>query len=699
MTTRENPLLGRWDTPYGLPPFTAVRADDFPEAFERAWQIHRDEIAMIVADSRPADFDNTVLAFDTSGERLAAIEATFRTLTGSASDDTLQAVERQLAGPIAAHRSSIFLDGTLFARLDAVHERRHAAGLDDEQRRLVERVHRDFVRAGARLQGALRERYAAIEVRMAELNTGFSQNVMADEARQGIVLRGEADLVGLPDFLRDAARQAALERQGASAQADAALHLITLSYSMVVPFLNFSARRDLREAAWRAWTGRGETPGEHDNRPLAREILALRNEQARAHGFSNFADLALGDTMATNQQAVRELLERAWVPARLRACQELDELKALAREIGAPDDVQPWDWRYLTEILRQRRYAIDEGTIKPYFRLEAVTAAAFDCAERLFGLSFVPQPQVAAYHPDVQVYEVRRRAAGQGVGQADELVGIFLHDNFARAGKCSGAWMDALRWQSRAGQRGRTLPIVINNNNFVRASGGGPTLLSFDDAATLFHEFGHGLHGLLSDVDYVGLSGTQVLRDFVELPSQLYEHWIREPSVLRVHARHVETGEPLPEPLIERLRAAMRFNQGFETVRYLGSALVDLAVHASTDPAGVDVVSFERAELERLGAPAACGINHRLPHFQHLFSDDSYAAGYYVYMWAEVLEADAFEAFVEAGDVFDPALAERLRQHVYAAGNKVEPGETYLRFRGRPARVEAMLRQRGLLEA
>ncbi len=398
----------------------------------------------------------------------------------------------------------------------------------------------------------------------------------------------------------------------------------------------------MREQAWRAWTTRGEHPGERDNRPIAQEILALRNEQARLHGYESYADYALIDTMACRQSAVTTLLEQVWEPAKARAAQELDALNAMARSCGETFALEPWDWRYYAEKVRQLRYDLVEATVKPYFPLERMVEALFDCAQRLFGITFTLQPQIRAYHPDVKVYEVRAADAAP--------IGVFLHDNFARASKRSGAWMSAFRLQSRNGDGNDapTLPIIINNNNFAKGAAGEPTLLSFDDATTLFHEFGHGLHGLLSSVTYERVSGTHVLRDFVELPSQIFEHWLAKPEVLKRHARHYRTGEAIPDALIAKLHEARFFNQGFETVRYAASALVDMAAHALIEPQAPDVVEFERAELARIGAPAVVGMNHRMTHFQHLFSSSGYAAGYYVYLWAEVLDADGFDAFREA---------------------------------------------------
>jgi peptidyl-dipeptidase Dcp len=683
-----NPLLQPWDTPFGLPPFDAVRAEHFEPAFELALAAHLAEIDAIGSDPRPADFDNTVAALDRSGRELTRIESLFHNLTSSETSPALQAVQLRLAPRLAAHSSAVYMHRALFERLDALHAQRDTLALTPEQRRLIERFHTDFLRAGAKLGVEPQKRYAQIMERLAELTTRFGQNVLADESAYQLVLRGPADHAGLPDFVQAAARQAAVERGLTEGG------VITLSRSHIVPFLTFSERRDLREQAWRAWVGRGEgagdSAGEHDNRPVAREILTLRNEQARLHGYASFADYALADTMAGRQSAVKALLEQVWEPAKARADQEREALRALALSRGESAPIEAWDWRFYAEKVRQVRYDLDEAEVKPYFALDRMVEAAFDCAQRLFGLRFVARPDVRAYHPDVKVYEVR--------AADDALVGVFLHDNFARASKRSGAWMSSLRDQSRSADGEGVIPIVLNNNNFAKGAPGEPTLLSFDDANTLFHEFGHGLHGLLSNVNYERLSGTSVLRDFVELPSQLFEHWLSEAQVLKQHARHWLTDAPIPDAMVRKLLDARLFNQGYETVRYTASALVDMAAHALTAAQAPDVVEFEREELARLGAPADIGMNHRMTHFQHLFSGSSYAAGYYVYLWAEVLEADGYEAFVEAGDPFDAAVAARLRRFIYGAGNSLEPGEAYRSFRGRGPIVEPMLKQRGLVE-
>lgn len=681
-----NPLLQEPAGPHGLPPFADIDAAHFQPAFEVALAEHRAEIEAIAAQAEAPSFANSVAAFDASGRRLTRLEHLFYTLSASATSPELQAQQRALAAPLAAHGSTVYMHAGLFARIDALFEQRDRLGLTAERRRLLERVHLDFLRAGARLAAPAKARYAAIMARLAELNTQFAQNVLAAESGYQLRLTTEAELAGLPGFVRAAARQAAIDRGLGEG-----VHVITLSRSLIVPFLSFSARRDLREQAWRAWVSRGDGSGPDaaatDNRAICREILELRAEQARLHGHACYADYALEDTMARSQGAVMTLLQRVWHPALAAQAREREAVQGAMAAAGATHALEPWDWRFYAEQAKRARFALDEAEVKPYFSLDRMVAAMFDCAGRLFGLQFKARPDIAGYHPDVRAYEV--------LNADGSLRGLFLQDNFARPTKRSGAWMNALRNQSRA--LGAT-PVILNNNNFARGAAGEPTLLSFDDVRTLFHEFGHGLHGLLSSVEHERLAGTQVLRDFVELPSQLYEHWMAEPQVLKQFARHWQTDEPLPDALLAKLQAARQFGQGYETLRYTASALVDMAAHA-LPAAPADVLAFERDTLAAWQLPHEVGLNHRLTHFQHLFSSAGYAAGYYVYLWAEVLDCDAFEAFVEAGDVFDPAVAARLRDCIYASGNSREPGEAFRAFRGRDPVVEPMLKDRGLLPA
>ena len=682
IAVKDNPLLQPWTAPYGLPPFDAILPEHFAPAFDQALSSHLAEIDTIAAEAAPPTFENTLVAFDKSGSDLARIEKVFYNLTASETSPALQAAELQISPRLAAHYSAIYLHAALFARIDDLHRRHGELGLTAEQLALLERVHLDFERAGARLPAVAKARIAAIAERLATLSTQFGQNVLADESNYRLLLENERDLAGLPEDLRAAAREAALQRGESGA------YLITLSRSLIVPFLTFSERRDLREQAFKAWTRRGENDGEHDNRPVAREMLALRNELARLHGYRNYADYALVDRMAGTPDAVAQLLAQVWEPAKARAATECDALRATALAHGETHPIEPWDWRYYAEKVRKAHYGFDATALKPYFTLERMLGAAFDTANRLFGIRFVERHDLHAYHADVRVFEVR--------GHDDRMIGVFLSDNFARQTKRGGAWMSAYRNQSRV--NGETMPIIANNNNFAKGLPGEPTLLSPDDVRTLFHEFGHGLHGLLSQVTYERLSGTQVLRDFVELPSQIFEHWAFEPEVLKRHALHHASGEPIPDEMIAKLKQSQRWNQGFETVEYTASALVDMALHARTDTADVDISEFERAELERIGMPREIVLRHRLPHFGHLFHGDAYAAGYYVYMWAEVLECDGYDAFVEAGDPFDPEVAERLRRYVYSSGGTLEPGAAFRAFRGRDPVVGPMLAKRGLID-
>jgi peptidyl-dipeptidase Dcp len=681
--TTTNPLLADWTTPFALPPFDLIRAADFAPALAAAMQAQRAEVETIAAQPAPPDFDNTVAAFDRSGRLLSRIEAAFHALAASHTSPEIQAVQRELAGPMAAHDSAVMMHAGLFARLDAVHAARHDLSLDAESLRLVERLHLDFVRAGAQLGPDKQPRYAQIMERLAQLTTRFAQNVLADEAGFQMELADD-ELDGLPPFVRASARQAATDRGLGDDQ-----HVVTLSRSLIVPFLTFSARRDLRERAWKAWVGRGESEGETDNHEVARDILRLRQEQAWMHGHASYADFALANTMAGNIASVNNLLDDVYARALAALQGEREAVHESLREAGVPGPYMAWDWRFGSERVRQARYAFDDAEVKPYFSLARMVQAAFDCAHRLFGIRMVRNDAIPVYHPDVVAYEVHDENVGQQIG-------IFLHDNFARQTKRSGAWMSALRWQCRNG--GVELPVIMNNNNFAKGAPGEPTLLSFDDARTLFHEFGHGLHGLLSNVTFQRLSGTNVLRDFVELPSQLFEHWLLEPEVIARHARHWQTGEPIPEALVRRLQDARRWGQAYETVRYAGSALVDMAVHSRQDKEPPqDLPEFEAATLARLNLPPEVAVNHRLLHFQHLFSGASYAAGYYVYLWAEVLDADAFDAFKEAGSAFDPVVAARLRECIYGAGDSVAPQQAYAAFRGRMPSIEPLLRKRGLV--
>ena len=676
-----NPLLQDWSGPYALPPFAAVQPEHFLPAFDVALTGHLVEIDAIAGNPEPASFANTLQAFDESGRLRSRTELLFNNLTASETSPALQALEREIAPRQAAHNNAIYMNAALFHRIDSLYDQRNSLALDAEQLRLLERVHLDFVRAGAKLAPEARQRYGAVMQELAGLCAQFGQNVLADEAAFVLELKDEADLAGLPKFVLAAAKSAATQR-GLSVGS----HVITLSPSLAEPFLTFSARRDLRETILGARVARAAHTGSHDNKPVAARIMALRQEQAALHGYASYADYELVDRMAGQPSAVIELLMQAWEPAKAQANADREALVAMAQSLGEPQELTAWDWRYLAQKVREQRYSLDDAEVKPYFALDNMINAMFDCAHRLFGISFVEQQGHTLHHPDARLWEVR--------GREDELVGLFIGDNYARPSKRSGAWMSVFRSQS--GHAGGTLPIVINNNNFAKAA---PTLLSFADVRTLFHEFGHGLHGLLSKAKYERLAGTRVLRDYVEFPSQLFENWALEDEVLTRHARHFATGESISAALLAKLKAARHFDQAWQTVQYVGPALIDMALHSLPNGSQVDIAEFEVQQCRLLGVPPDIGLRHHLSHFQHLFSGASYAAGYYVYMWAEVLEADGFDAFAEAGNAFDPETAALLLRHVYGAGNTQEPMAAFRAFRGRDPQVAPMLKKRGLLSA
>jgi peptidyl-dipeptidase Dcp len=675
-----NPFFETWDTPFGIPPFDRIRPGHFPPAFDRGMAEQLAEIAAVAGAPWPPSFADTVEALERSGQLLDRVSRVFSNLDASDTNPALEAIARDFAPKRAQHQMRIALDSRLFARIADLYARRAELGLAADQLRLLERHHLRFVRNGARLAPDQQTRMAALAERLATLHTLFGQNVLHDEREWRLVLDA-ADLDGLPDFVCTAAAHAAEER-GLGGR-----YVVSLARSSIEPFLTFSARRDLRRTAHEAWTARGTHPGATDNTPLIREIMALRAEQARLLGYPDFAAYRLDDSMAKTDTAVEHLLRQVWTPAKDKAREERAALEAAARAEGLNEPIEVWDWRYYAEKVRQARYDLDEAEVKPYFVLDDMVQAAFDSAGRLFGLSFTARPDLPVYHPDVRVWEVRDRDGSH--------VGLFLHDNFARPGKHSGAWSSRFRDQHNLD--GWVAPIVVNNNNFAGSNSGGgePTLLSFDDAETLFHEFGHGLHALLSRVRYPSQSGTAVRRDFVEFPSQIFEHWMSASENLRRYARHYRTGEPIPEALLQRLLAARNFNQGFATVEYTASALIDLELHRDPEPEKIDPSEFERAFLERYDVPPEIGLRHRPAHFQHLFAGGGYAAGYYAYLWAEVLDADGFAAFTESGDVFDPALAARLKD-IYSAGDTRDPMELYRAFRGRDPEIGPLLQHRGL---
>ena len=673
----QNPLLAPWTGPYGgLPPFERAKVEQFLPAFEAAMAEELAEVERIATDPAPPTFDNTLAALERAGETLNRVNSVFDTFSSVLSTDEFQPVERQVAPRLAALRSRIEQDGRLFARVDAVYQERERSCVTPEQRRLAWLWRTRLVKAGAELEPAARRRVAEIDERLATLETTFAQNLLGDEDAYPLLL-GKADLAGLPAPVRAAAASAAADLGHPGSFA------ILNTRSSVEPFLSYSTRRDLREKVFRTFVQRGDNGDARDNKPVIVETLRLRAERARLLGYPTHAHWRLTDQMAGTPEHALALMESVWPAAVARAREEVRDMQALADRDRAGITIEPWDYRYYAEKVRKARYDLDENEVKPYLQLENLREAMFWVAGRLYDLHFRPAEGVPVYHPDVRAFEVR-----DGAGA---LVGLWYFDPWARPGKRSGAWMSEYRNQQRLA--GEVLPLVSNNANFVKGRPGQPVLVSWDDAVTLFHEFGHALHGLSSQVVYPSLSGTSVPRDDVEFPSQILERWLLVPEVLQRFARHHRTGKPIPPSLVRRIERSAKFNQGFDTVEYLSSALVDMKLHLAGGE--VDPAAFERQTLAALGMPREIVMRHRLPQFAHVFTRDGYSAGYYAYLWAEVLAADGFEAFTEAGDPFDPAVAARLRRTVLSVGNTVDPAEAFRSFRGRDPDPAAYMRWHG----
>ncbi|MBB3395683.1 MULTISPECIES: M3 family metallopeptidase [unclassified Rhizobium] len=681
-TPEFNPALVEWNGLHGLPRFDALNDGDFGPAFDAALAAHEKEIDAIAGNPEAPTFENTVVALEIAGDELSRVSALFWNRAGAHTNDTIQALERDISPKMSRHYSKIGMNAALFARIDALWEARESLGLTLEQTRVLERHWKGFVKSGAKLPKAEQEKLAGINERLAGLGTQFGQNVLADEKSWALILSDGADLEGIPEFLKDAMAAAARER------GEEGKFAVTLSRSIIEPFLTFSERRDLREQAFKAWVARGENDGATDNRGIIRDTLALRDEVAKLLGYGNFAELKLDNTMAKTPDAVNHLLQEVWTKAVKRAGEEEADIARLIADEGKNHDVMPWDWRHYAEKIRGQRYNFSEAELKPYLQLEKIIDACFDVAGRLFGIRAVEKKGVPAYHPDVRVFEIRDRE--------DRLVALFLGDYFARSSKRSGAWMSSFQSQHKLplknGRNGE-LPIIYNVCNFAKPAEGKPALLSLDDARTLFHEFGHALHGMLSNVTYPSVSGTGVSRDFVELPSQLYEHWLTVPAILKQYAVHFETGESMPQALLDKVLAARTFNSGFNTVEFTSSALVDMAFH--TRDKVEDPMAVQCEVLSELGMPKSIVMRHASPHFQHIFSG-GYSAGYYSYMWSEVLDADAFAAFEETGDAFNREMAAKLKDNIYSVGGAIDPEDAYKAFRGKLPSPDAMLVKKGL---
>ncbi len=677
--TVPNPLLAKWTGPYGgVPPFDQVKVEQFKPALEAAMAEQLAEIEKIARDPAPPSFENTIAAMERSGRTLDRVGSIFGVYSSTLSTPEFQAVETEMAPRLAAFQDQITQNEPLFKRIAAVYEARDTANLTPEQKRLSWLYYTNFVRAGAKLDAAAKKRVAEINERLASLFTTFTQNVLADETDHLTVIENEADLAGLPASLRSAAAAAA-EARGHQGK-----WVVLNTRSSMEPFLTYSDRRDLREKVWRTYYSRCDHGDAKDNKKGITEILKLRAERARLLGYQTHAHWRLENTMAKTPERAVALLEAVWKPAVARVREEVADMQAIADKEGAKIKIAPWDYRYYAEKVRKAKYDLDQNEVKPYLQLEKLREGMFWVAGELFGFRFVPVEGVPIAHPDVRVWAVK--------GASGQRIGLWYFDPYARPGKQSGAWMSAYRNQERFD--GEITTIVSNNANFVKGKPGEPILVSWDDASTLFHEFGHALHGLSSNVTYPSLSGTAVARDYVEFPSQILERWLETQEVLSKYALHAQTGKPIPVELVQKIERASKFNEGFATVEYLAAALVDMKLHLAGDKT-IDPASFERDTLAALGMPEEIVMRHRTPHFGHVFGGDGYSAGYYSYLWSDTLSADAYEAFTEAKGPYDKTVAKRLSEHVFSIGNTVDPAEAYRMFRGRDAGIGALMRQRG----
>jgi peptidyl-dipeptidase Dcp len=675
-----NPLLADWTGPYGgVPPFDRVKVELFKPALEEAMTENLSEIDKIANDKAAPTFENTIVAMERAGQTLDRVSTLYGVWAATMNGPEFQVVQREMAPKLAAFNDKIAQNEALFKRVEAVYNSpRKKQTLNAEQQRLAWLYYTNFVRSGAKLDAKAKARLSQINQQLAGLFTRFSQNVLAEEDGQFVLIKDEADLAGLPQSLRDAAAAAATTKKQTG-------WVITNTRSSVDPFLTYSDRRELREKAWRMFINRGDNGDAHDNNAAITEILQLRAERAKLLGFATHAHWRLENSMAKTPERAMELMEAVWKPAVARVHEEVKDMQTLADKEGAKIKIEPWDYRYYMERVRKERYDLDQNAVKPYLQLEKLREGIFWVAGELFNFNFTPATGVPVAHPDIRVWEVTDKTTKKHIG-------LWYFDPYARAGKRSGAWMNAYRTQERVD--GEITTIVSNNANFVKGKPGEPVLISWDDATTMFHEFGHALHGLNSNVKYPSLSGTAVARDYVEFPSQLMEHWLSTPEVLNRFAVHYQTGKPIPQELVDRIKKSATFNQGFATVEYLAAALVDMKLHLAGDQK-IDADKFERETLTQLGMPGEIVLRHRLPHFLHIFSSDAYSAGYYSYLWSDVITADAFGAFTEATGPYDKSVAARLRKYIFSVGNTIDPAEGYRNFRGRDPKIEALMKKRG----
>lgn len=676
-----NPLLEKWSGPFsGIPPFDKVRVADFKPALEAAMTENLAEIDAIAKNSETANFENTIAAMERAGSTLDRVSTVYGIWGGNMSTPEFQLVQRDMAPKLSAFGDKITQNEGLFKRIEAVYNSPDKAKLNSEQQRLSWVYYTNFVRAGAKLDAAKKKRLAEINQELAGKFTKFGQNQLAEENGQWVVLKDQADMAGLSQSLKDAAATAA-----ASKKVSDSAGIVINTRSSVDPFLTDSTRRDLREKVWKMFINRGDNENEFNNNAIISEILELRAERAKLLGYKTHAHWRLENAMAKTPERTLELMETVWPAAVARVKEEVADMQKLADKEGAKITIEPWDYRFYMEKVRKEKFDLDQNEVKPYLQLDKIRDAMFFVAGELFNFTFSPVTNVPVFHPDVTVWEVKNKTNGKHVG-------LWYFDPYARDGKRSGAWMNAYRSQERMDNDITT--IVSNNSNFVKGKPGEPVLISWDDATTMFHEFGHALHGLSSNVTYPSLSGTNVARDYVEFPSQLLEHWLSTPEVLQKYALHYQTGKPIPQALVNKIESAKTFNQGFGTTEYLSSALIDMKLHLAGD-AKIDPDKFERETLDSLGMPKELVMRHRTPQFGHAFSSDGYSAGYYSYLWSDVITADSFGAFTEGKGPYDKAVGKKLVDYIFSVGNTLDPAEAYRKFRGRDPKVEVLMKKRG----
>ena len=680
MMNTDNPISKKWIGNFGgIPPLDKVKVSDFKPALELAMAEKLAEIEKIANNSEAPSFENTIAALERSGQMYDRVQTMFGIWSSSMNDEEFQKVETEMAPKLSEFDDKIIQNEKLFKRIEQVYNVRETSKLTPEQQRLVWSDYTYFVSAGAKLTGDAKLKMSKINQDLASLFTKFGQNLLADESNGMVVIKAQADLAGLSESIKNGYANAAKDRKLDGSW------VVSNTRSSVEPFLTYSENRMLREKVWTMFVNRGDNGDEHDNNKIITQILNLRKERAHLLGFKNHAEWRLQNSMAKTPERAMELMQSVWPAAIARVKEEVADMQAVADKEGAKIKIEPWDYRFYAEKVRKEKYDLDQNVVKEYLQLEKLREGMFWVAGELFNFSFTPLNNIPVFHPDVRVWEVKDKTSGKHIG-------LWYFDAYARKGKRSGAWMNAFRNQQN--MDGSVTTIVSNNSNFIKGNAGEPVLISWDDASTLFHEFGHALHGLSSNVTYPSLSGTNVVRDYVEFPSQLLEHWLSTPEVLNKFAVHYKTGAPIPKTLVERIEKASTFNEGFATTEFLSSALVDMKLHTS-DKDNIDPDAFEKETLKELNMPSEIVMRHRTPQFAHIFSSDSYSAGYYSYLWADVLTADAYSAFTEANGPYDKAVASSLTKNIFSVGNTIDPEIGFRNFRGRNADTKALMKKRG----